>query len=322
MQLRIKRSMERVPGGMMLVPLGLGAVISTFAPSTPVFFGSFTGALFAGALPILSVFYVCMGSTISVKSLPFVLRRGGVLLGSKVAVGVLTGLLLGHWLGERPVTQGWFAGLSTLAVVAAINDTNGGLYMALMEQYGRPEEAGAYSVMSLESGPFLTMVTLGVAGLSAFPWQTLAGAILPLAAGILLGNVDRELRKFLGPAVPALIPFFAFALGATLDLHRVWRAGLVGIGLGLGVVAVSGAVLVVADRMAGGNGTAGIAAASTAGNAAAVPALVAAANPAYAPAAGPATALVAASVTVTALVVPLVTAWWARRTQGIPVVRK
>lgn len=306
----------------MLVPLAVGAVISTFAPSTPEFFGSFTGALFTGALPILSVFYVCMGSTISVKSLPLVLRRGGVLLASKVAVGVLAGLLLGHWLGERPVTQGWFAGLSTLAVVAAINDTNGGLYMALMEQYGRPEEAGAYSVMSLESGPFLTMVTLGVAGLSAFPWQTLAGAILPLAAGILLGNLDRELREFLGPAVPALIPFFAFALGVTLDLHRVWRAGLVGIGLGLGVVVVSGVVLVIADRLAGGNGTAGIAAASTAGNAAAVPALVAASNPVYAPAAAPATVLVAASVTVTALVVPLVTAWWAGRARAMAALRK
>ena len=54
----------------------------------------------------------------------------------------------------------------------------------------------------------------------------------------------------------------------------------------------------------------------------ALPALVAAGNPAYAPAAGPATVLVAASVTVTALVVPLVTAWWARRIQGIPLMRK
>ena len=57
-----------------------------------------------------------------------------------------------------------------------MNDTNGGLYMALMGQYGRPRDVGAYTIMSLESGPFLTMVTLGVAGLSAFPWQTLVGS--------------------------------------------------------------------------------------------------------------------------------------------------
>ena len=113
-----------------------------------------------------------------------------------------------------------------------MNDTNGGLYMALMGQYGQPRDVGAYTVMSLESGPFLTMVTLGVAGLSAFPWPTLVGGILPLLVGMLLGNLDREMREFLSRAIPVLIPFFAFALGANLDLAQVWQAGLLGLGLG------------------------------------------------------------------------------------------
>ena len=165
--------------------------------------------------------------------------------------------------------------------------------------------------MSIESGPFLTMVTLGAAGLSAFPWQTLVGAVLPLLVGLALGNLDREMRAFFSPAVPVLIPFFAFALGAGINLANVWRAGLLGLCLGLGVVAISGVVLVAADKLTGGNGVAGLAAASTAGNAAAVPAIVASANPAYAPAVESATVLVAASVVVTALLTPLVTAWWA-----------
>ena len=313
MHVQIKRTLERIPGGMMVVPLAIGALFATFAPGTPAFFGSFTGALFHGALPILAVFYVCMGSTIALAALPRVARHGGVLLATKIGLGIGCGLLLGHFLGERPIASGWFAGLSTLAVVAAVNDTNGGLYMALMNQFGRPEEAGAYAVMTLESGPFLTMVTLGVAGLSAFPWQTLVGAILPLAAGIVIGNLDRNMRTFLGNAAPAMIPFFAFSLGTSLDLHRVWSAGLLGLGLGLAVVAVSAVALIVTDRLSGGNGTAGIAAASTAGNAAAVPALIAAANPVYKAAAAPATILVAACVIVTSLLVPILTAAWARR---------
>jgi 2-keto-3-deoxygluconate permease len=190
--------------------------------------------------------------------------------------------------------------------------------MALMGQYGQPRDVGAYSIMSLESGPFLTMLTLGVAGLSAFPWPTLVGAILPLAAGMLLGNLDREVRAFLAPAVPVLIPFFAFALGASIDFGNVWRSGLLGVALGLSVVAVSGVLLFAADRLTGGNGTTGLAAASTAGNAAAVPALVAAANPAYTAAAQSATVLVSASVVVTAIMVPLLTAWWARRFARYP----
>lgn len=312
MQIPIKRAIERVPGGMMVVPLLLGALITTFFPGTPKFFGSFTGALFTGALPILAVFYVCMGASISVSATPYIIKKGGTLFAVKVGIAIILGIVFGRILGEAPVTGGMFAGLSTLAVVAAMNDTNGGLYMALMGQYGRPRDVGAYTIMTLESGPFLTMVTLGVAGLSAFPWQTLVGSILPLMFGMLLGNLDREMRDFLGRAIPVMIPFFAFALGAGLDLGKVWQAGVLGLGLGVGVVIVTGIPLFLADRLTGGTGVAGVAAASTAGNAAAVPAIVAAANPAYAAAAAPATVLVAACVVVTAILTPLITAWVAR----------
>ena len=81
-------------------------------------------------------------------------------------------------------------------------------------------------------------------------------------------------------------------------------------------VIVTGIPLFFADRLTGGTGVAGIAAASTAGNAAAVPAIVASANPAYADAAGPATILVAACVVVTAILVPIATAWASRRFGG------
>lgn len=312
-QIPIKRTIERVPGGMMIVPLLIGSLIATFLPDMPKFFGSFTNALFTGSLPILAVFYVCMGASIDIKATPYLLKKGGVLFGTKVGTAVVIGVIMGHFLGEQPITSGVFAGLSTLAVVAAMNDTNGGLYMALMGQYGRSEDVGAYSVMSLESGPFLTMVTLGVAGLAAFPWPTLVGAILPLLLGMLLGNLDREMRDFLAKAVPVMIPFFALALGASLDLHKVWQAGLLGIGLGLAVVVLTGIPLYFADRASGGTGVAGVAAANTAGNAAAVPALVAAANPVYTEAASSATLLVAACVVVTAVLSPILTASVAKR---------
>lgn len=314
-QFPIKRTIERIPGGMMIVPLLIGSLVATFLPDTPKFFGSFTNALFTGALPILAVFYVCMGASINIKATPYLLKKGGTLLATKVGIAVLIGIVLGHFLGEQPVSSGLFAGISTLAVVAAMNDTNGGLYMALMGQYGRSEDAGAYSVMSLESGPFLTMVTLGIAGLSAFPWPTLVGSILPLALGMLLGNLDRDMRDFLAKAVPVMIPFFALALGASLDLHNVWQAGLLGLGMGVAVVVLTGIPLFFADRLTGGTGVAGVAAATTAGNAAAVPALIAAANPVYAEAAKSATILVAACVVVTAILAPLLTATVAKRVQ-------
>jgi 2-keto-3-deoxygluconate permease len=309
----IKYTLEKIPGGMMIVPLLLGCAIATAAPGLPKFLGSFSGALFGNPMPILAVFFVCIGSTISLQTTPYVLKRGGSLLLAKIACGLSCALILRHRLGNGVVTGGFFAGLSALAVVAAINDTNGGLYMALMGQYGRTRDAAAYSIMSLESGPFLTMLTLGVAGFASFPWPAMLGAVLPLLVGMLLGNLDPKMREFLSRAVPVMVPFFAFELGTTIDARNVWHAGMLGVLLGIFVVTFTGTVLWTVDRLTGGNGIAGVAAASTAGNAAAVPAIVAAANPAYANAAKSATVLVSASVVVTAMLVPILTALLVRR---------
>ena len=100
MSLPIKATMEKVPGGMMLVPLLIGAVIATFAPGTAVFFGSFTGALFTGGTTILAVFYVCMGASINVKATPYILKKGGVLLASKVLLAVVVGIIAGRFPGR------------------------------------------------------------------------------------------------------------------------------------------------------------------------------------------------------------------------------
>jgi 2-keto-3-deoxygluconate permease len=144
-QIPIKRAIEKVPGGMMVVPLLLGALITTFFPETPKVFGSFTGALFNGALTILAVFYVCMGASIDFKATPYIVKKGGTLFIVKVGMAMVLGIIFGRILGEAPVSSGVFAGLSTLAIVASMNDTNGGLYMALMGQYGRPRDVGAYT---------------------------------------------------------------------------------------------------------------------------------------------------------------------------------
>src|SRR5262245_16811372 len=269
--MRIKQTIEKIPGGMMLVPLLLGAAVNTLFPELGKTLGSFTNAWMTGSLSIISVFMVCIGATIDLKSTPYVLRKGGALLLTKLLCGVCAGFLAAKLIPTGMVNSGFFAGLSVLAIVASLNDTNGGLYMSLMGQFGKAEDAAAYSLMSLESGPFFTMITLGVAGLAAFPLPSFIGAILPLILGMVLGNLDRSMRQFLAPAVSILIPFFAFALGNTMNFLAVWKAGMLGILMGIGVVVITGTALVMADKLTGGDGIAGIAAASTAANAAAVP---------------------------------------------------
>ncbi|MEB4734178.1 2-keto-3-deoxygluconate permease, partial [Burkholderia contaminans] len=164
------------------------------------------------------------------------------------------------------IKTGLFAGLSLLAITTSMDMTNGGLYAAVMQQYGSKEEAGAFVLMSIESGPLVSMLILGATGVAVFETRLFVGAVLPFLIGFTLGNLDEELRELFGRCVHPLIPFFGFALGNGIDLNVIAKSGLPGIALGLAVIVVTGVPLMLADKLlGGGNGTAGLAASSTAG---------------------------------------------------------
>lgn len=187
--MQIKRSIEKIPGGMMLVPLFLGALCHTFSPGAGKYFGSFTNGMITGTVPILAVWFFCMGASIKLSATGTVLRKSGTLVVTKIAVAWVVAAIASRIIPEHGVEVGFFAGLSTLALVAAMDMTNGGLYASIMQQYGTKEEAGAFVLMSLESGPLMTMIILGTAGLPrlnrmfssaqycrswwALPWGTL-----------------------------------------------------------------------------------------------------------------------------------------------------
>ena len=159
------------------------------------------------------------------------------------------------------------------------------------------------------------------AGLAVIPWLTMVSVIAPIVVGALLGNLDDDIRQFFGSHEPIIVPFMAFTLGQTINLRAVVTADCPGVVLGLTVVGVTGLVCIVSDRLLGGSGIAGAAASSTAGNSAAVPQAVALADPAFAAVAGAATVQVAASVIVTAILTPMLTAWWFRRLRAAATVR-
>ena len=223
-------------------------------------------------------------------------------------------MIAASFIPDTGIQTGFFAGLSVLAIVSAMDMTNGGLYASLMNQYGTKEESGAFVLMSLESGPLMTMVILGSAGLASFQPHHFVGAVLPFLIGFALGNLDHDLREFFSRATQTLIPFFGFALGNTINLGVILDTGLLGIAMGLLVIVVTGIPLILADRwIGGGNGTAGLAASSTAGAAVANPVIIAQMNPAFAKIAPAATALVATCVIVTSILVPILTALYAKR---------
>jgi 2-keto-3-deoxygluconate permease len=307
--MRIYQFINKVPGGMMVVPLFVGMLINTFVPNA-LKIGGFTQALTNQGYPtILAMYLFTVGTKMTLRAAPSMLKRGFGILLSKVGIAILIALAVAHFF------HGNVLGLSTLAVLAAMNDTNGGMFLALTSTFGNKEDSGTYVAQSIETGPFVTMLVLVGAGLANIPWLTMLSVIAPIFAGAILGNLDSELRDFFGKHEPLIVPFMAFTLGQGINLKSVFTAGVPGVLLGVAVFVVTGIVCIFADRLLGGSGVAGAAASSTAGNAAGTPQAIALADHSYAAIAPVATIQVAASVIVTAVLTPILTAWIFRKAQ-------
>lgn len=302
--------LKKIPAGMMVVPLLLGSIITTIFPNIWEI-GGLTAALFssAGTNTLLGAQLFCMGTALQVKDMPAVLKRGGVLLISKFLIGAGIGIAVGKIFGEAG-----FFGLSTLAIVSAVTNSNGSVYLTLMGNYGDRADAGCFPLLALNDGPFFTLVALGASGLANIPFMSLAAAIIPVALGMLIGNLDHGMRDIFAPMGTAIIPLIGFALGTGINLMNIVKGGVSGVLLGLITVFVGGAFIVLCDRFISRRpGYAGWAVATTAGNAVAVPAAVALVDPALEAVAVTATVQVAASVVISCILVPVITNWWAKK---------
>jgi 2-keto-3-deoxygluconate permease len=307
--MKIFKAVNRVPGGLMVVPLFIGMVLNTFFPNL-MKIGGFTEALSgSGYQTVLGMYLFTVGTKMTFRAAPKMLLRGLGIMSAKVGTATILALVVAKFFG------GSLLGLSTLAIMVAMSDTNGGMFLALTSVMGDKEDAGTYVVQSIETGPFLTMAIFVGAGLAKIPYLDMVSVVAPIAAGALLGNLDEDLRIFFGSHEAIIVPFMAFTLGQRITLSSVASAGGPGILLGVTVLVVTGIVCITVDRLLGGSGIAGAAASSTAGNSAAVPVAVAQADPTYAQIAPAATVQVAASVIVTAILTPLLTSWWYKRVQ-------
>ena len=308
--MNILKTVKKVPAGIMIVPMLLGSLINTFLPQV-VQIGSFTTATFTsvGAATAIGIQLFCLGTELQLKEMPKVLKRGGILLLAKFAIGAAIGIFVGKVFGQAGVI-----GITTLAIISSVTNSNGSVYLALMSEYGDETDCASMALLSLNDGPFLTLIALGASGLAEIPVISLIAAIGPIAIGMILGNLDKDIKEFLAPAGAILIPFVGFCLGAGINITNMFKGGVTGIFLGLICCLVGGSFILLCDRFIGGRpGYAAWAVSTTAGNAVAVPAAVALIDPAWAPYVATATTQVAAATVVTAILVPIITNWWAKK---------
>jgi 2-keto-3-deoxygluconate permease (TC 2.A.10.1.1) len=307
--MKILKTVKKLPGGLMIIPLLLGALVNTLFPEA-LEIGGFTTNLFkTGAMPILAAFLFCNGAQINARQAGSPLIKGVALTLSKFIIGAVLGVLINYIFGPTGVL-----GIAPLAIVAAITNSNGGLYAALAGEYGDSTDVGAISILSINDGPFLTMLTFGVTGIAEVPFIALVATIVPILIGFILGNLDEDIREFLSPGAALLIPFFAFPLGAALNFGQIIEAGIPGIILGVACTLLTGfggywtMKLLKAEHP-----QVGAAIGTTAGNAVATPAALAAVDKSLVPVEASSTVQIAAAIIVTAILCPILVSYLDKR---------
>ena len=294
--------MNKIPGGIMLIPLLVGCAINSFFPDFLQIGGATTG-VFTSTNAFLGAFFVCVGANLSISGAGKALKVGAVVTLTKLLASIAVGLIASHFFNDN------LLGLSAVAIISGMSNSNGGMFTVLTKMYGDEADQGAIAVVSLNDGPFFTMIALGTAGMADIPLISLVAALVPLVLGIILGNLDPKMKKLLNDAEPIILMFLAVAIGSSMSFSQILEGGLGGIVLGLMTLIIGGIVTVFFDRITGGTGIAGAAISTVAGNAVATPLAVAAADPTIYDAAVIATPQVAAAMIITAILCPFFTSY-------------
>ena len=306
MSVPILKTLKKIPGGIMIIPLLLGAVLNSTCPQV-LAMGGFSTAMFkTGINAFVALFFVCSGSQIKIREAALPLAKGTALLISKFVVGAALGLLVSKIWGMAGVLS-----ITPLAIVSAATNSSGTLYVALANEYGDNSDVAAIGPLCLNDSPFLTMLFFGAAGLADIPLLSLLAAILPLLLGMLLGNLDPDFRKLLEPGTAIITPFVAFTLGANLRLQAIASAGLGGVILGLITVVFTGlgGYYAIAVCNHGKPKAVGAAIGSCAGICSATPMYIAQIDPSLQPFVEISTASCTAATIITAILCPVFVAF-------------
>ena len=224
--MNILERVQKIPGGMMVVPMAIAAIINTFIPSVLQIGNPLTATFTSkGTMCVVGMMLVFTGIQIKPKQILLCLRRGGILSGIKVVIGIAMGIIIMKLFGMDGTL-----GISTLAWVACLTSCNPGLYIALMNDYGDEIDKVNYVLLNVIGLPFIPVCILGFANGNGLDYKSIIATLVPLIVGMLLGCLDPKIRGFSKDGVKVLIPFMGFCLGANINrglaIHSIGKGML------------------------------------------------------------------------------------------------
>lgn len=296
----------KVPGGLMLIPMILTAVINTFFPEILAIGDPATATFTAkGTMTVIGMILFITGSQFKIKEIPQALKRGGALCIAKVIIGFAASISVFHFFGKEG-----FWGISALSFIVIMSSCNPGVYMALVNQYGDNVDRAAFGLLNIVAVPALPILIISASNGGDINYMSIIATLAPFAFGMLLGNLDPKIAGLMAPGAPIILVFMGFCFGASVNLFTAAQAGLSGILAGfLYIVLTIPFFLFVDKAILRRPGYASVACSSVAGISVSVPSIICTLMPEYRPFLEAATAQAALAMVITCVAAPFITKW-------------
>lgn len=304
--MKLWKGMQKIPAGTFLVPMVISMILYSFWPNlfqiggaTEMFFGGTATNFVIGFLVFAS------GTTVDINSIGKTLKHHGSLLLFNAIISIAISVAFLLTFGYEGI---W--GITALGFITVIMSINPAVYLSIITEYGELADGAIYPLTGMLALPPVPLIIFSIyesGGLIGVNWLPVISIFLPLIAGIILGNLDKEFGKVFGACMGGLLPLLGWSLGQSMDIFEAISSGLSGL-----IVTVIFLILMIPiyffdTKVLKQNGIMGIGQMTVAGVSTAVPAGVAASLVSQQAYMTSATAQVLMACIITSILMPILT---------------
>ncbi len=219
----IWKFLQKLPAGTMFVPLIIGAIITTIAKGFCNYdlWGSLGNPMkdmfsSTGQMLLIGLMLFCTGTQLKLGELKDALRRGVVLIIVRLVVAYLLCALFYLIFGLDG-----FWGISFLVFTCAVTSANAALYMGIISPFGDNSDKASFGIMLIFSMPMLPLLFFAFysnGGITTANIMQVVSLLIPFVLGMILGNLDKDIKKVFAGGNAIILPFLGFEFGSTINL--------------------------------------------------------------------------------------------------------
>jgi len=212
--------LKKIPGGKIIIPLIIGSLIVTICSACGVNdpwgqVGSPSQILFSstGITIVLGFMLFFTGTQIDIRKMKPMLGRGFPLMVFRLGIAYALSLLY----FKIANVDGWLK-ISFVALTACLCCTNAGMFMGLVNDYGDDADYSYFGLLLLTALPTFPMMLIQSSTGGSIDYMSMISILLPFFFGLLLGNIDPNIRKAFKHGNDVVIPFLGFQFGSAINL--------------------------------------------------------------------------------------------------------